>query len=71
MAAAGWIRLAVVTRRRPGRELGECIAFAQVGEHEQACCPGFSFRHEDPTEIRCRRMIPEGALSKPSNHAQL
>jgi hypothetical protein len=42
----------------PGLQLGECIAFAQVGDPGRACCPGSSFRHRDPIDLRWRRMIP-------------
>jgi hypothetical protein len=42
----------------PGRELRECLALAQVREHEQGLPPGFSFRQPGPTSFRRRRIVP-------------
>jgi hypothetical protein len=48
----------VVPTPEPGGQLGECLAFTQVGQASRACRPGFSFRQHDPIEARWRRMIP-------------
>jgi hypothetical protein len=62
-AAAGAVMLTMVTG--PGGRKGgglripllACVPVV-VLRTRRACCPGFSFRHSEPIQIRWRRMIP-------------
>jgi hypothetical protein len=50
------------TGPEPGRELGECLAFARYASTSRACRPEFSFRQRDPIALRWRRMIPDAKV---------
>jgi len=43
---------------KPGRQLGEHLALAQVGEYRRACWEGLSVRQPDRIGARCRRASP-------------
>ena len=42
----------------PAARLANVSPLRRQARTRRACCPGFSFRHSEPVEIRWRRMIP-------------
>jgi hypothetical protein len=53
-----YLQAVVVPIPSPRRQLGERLALAQVGQHQQHLLGGVSLRQAEPICPRWRRMIP-------------